>query len=86
MIKICTGCGHLSNEPIEKPAFACCPDNNYVPLTRGYALADIIGCALRLVDFDSETMLAHHRTSFHNRLRERAELYDKLLKGNKLPN
>lgn len=30
-IKICTGCGHLSNKPIAPSYLGCCPDNNYVP-------------------------------------------------------
>ena len=30
--KVCTGCGSLSTEVIDKKYLACCPDNNYVPL------------------------------------------------------
>ncbi len=28
--KVCTGCGHLENEPIGK--LSCCPDNNHIPM------------------------------------------------------
>jgi hypothetical protein len=31
-LKICTGCGHKSTEPIKLPALGCCPDSNYIPL------------------------------------------------------
>lgn len=31
-VRVCKGCGHLSTTKIEPPAFACCPDSNYVPL------------------------------------------------------
>ena len=30
--KVCTGCGSLNTEVIDKKYLACCPDNNYVPL------------------------------------------------------
>ena len=34
-IKICTGCGRLSNEPTIDPSFvACCPDNHYLPIKK----------------------------------------------------
>jgi len=29
-IKICTGCGWTSNNKIEEPFLACCPDSNYI--------------------------------------------------------
>lgn len=28
-LKMCTGCGHLSDESIEPPALGCCPDSSY---------------------------------------------------------
>ncbi len=28
--KVCTGCGHLENEPIGK--LSCCPDNNHIEM------------------------------------------------------
>ena len=37
-LKVCTGCGTGSNEPIGvnkktgEPYLSCCPDNNYIPL------------------------------------------------------
>jgi len=31
-LKMCTGCGHRSDQPIEAPALACCPDSNYAPI------------------------------------------------------
>jgi len=31
-IKVCTGCGHLNIEPLEKGKHYCCPDNNYIPI------------------------------------------------------
>jgi hypothetical protein len=38
-LSICTGCGHFSNKPLGlnkqgEPYLACCPDNNYVPVTQ----------------------------------------------------
>ena len=38
MIRKCTGCGRLSTEPLGlnskgEPFLACCPDNNYRPIT-----------------------------------------------------
>jgi hypothetical protein len=40
MIKQCTGCGHLSTDPLGnnangEPYLACCPDNNYVEVVSG---------------------------------------------------
>ena len=37
IIKVCTGCGHRSNEPLGfnllgEPFLCCCPDSNYVVL------------------------------------------------------
>lgn len=37
-VKICTGCGRLNTEPLGlnkhgEPYLACCPDNNYKPVT-----------------------------------------------------
>lgn len=32
-INVCKGCGHLDCEPIRHSALACCPDNNYIPVT-----------------------------------------------------
>ncbi len=31
-IKICTGCGRFSDDPINSIYLGCCPDNNYVSL------------------------------------------------------
>ena len=31
-LKVCTGCGRRSDNPIPSTALACCPDNSYVPL------------------------------------------------------
>jgi hypothetical protein len=31
-LKICTGCGRLSNEKLEECFLSCCPDNNYVTI------------------------------------------------------
>lgn len=30
--KVCTGCGRLSTDKIDKKYLACCPDNNYIQL------------------------------------------------------
>ena len=37
-IKMCTGCGRLNTQPLGlnengEPYLACCPDNNYKPIT-----------------------------------------------------
>jgi len=29
-VKVCTGCGHRSDIPIEPRYLSCCPDNQYV--------------------------------------------------------
>lgn len=29
---VCKDCGHLSIDPIENPAQACCPDSRYIPI------------------------------------------------------
>lgn len=44
-LKFCTGCGHLSNKPLVlneqgEPCFACCPENNYVPVTQSLTLEE----------------------------------------------
>lgn len=31
--KVCTGCGRLNTETLDEQYLACCPDNNYIPLT-----------------------------------------------------
>lgn len=31
-LKVCTGCGHFSDDPIGESFLACCPDNKYIPV------------------------------------------------------
>lgn len=32
--KVCTGCGWSSLQPLPESAVACCPDNNYIEVTK----------------------------------------------------
>lgn len=35
-LKVCTGCGRFSDDPISEYHLACCPDNRYKPIKEAY--------------------------------------------------
>ena len=80
-MKICTGCGNLNTIKIEKPAFACCPDNNYVPITVFEALKDLTFKTKLLKILPPEGQARDKEIRLTNELFERAEFYEKLIKA-----
>ena len=56
--KVCMGCGHLESDPVQKPAMACCPDSNYIPLREYLKRSQIVDRKATEKRLDAEKLIA----------------------------